>query len=179
MLFIFVMNNIFCIKKNINLYQQSKRNKINSYQVKENVPIFILALRLMFNKPCFIKLVSPVWLKTSRFKDTIGGFFWERKTFYIRLWVGYVIYFEFTPVFLMSFKWMFSSLVKEINRLLKEINRLLIKGMSNIYLKVTIQKKWRTQNFNFQSIKSLSPGQFLETCNLSRYHWILKLFVPT
>ena len=59
----------------------------------------------------------------------------------MRLWVGYVIYFEFTPVFLMSFKWMFSRLVKEINRLLKEINRLLIKRMSNIYLKVTIQKK--------------------------------------
>ena len=29
----------------------------------------------MFNKPCFVKVVSPVWLKTSRFKDTIGGFF--------------------------------------------------------------------------------------------------------
>ena len=29
--------------------------------------------------------------------------------------------------------------VKEINRLIKEINRLLSKGMSNIYLKVTIE----------------------------------------
>ena len=29
--------------------------------------------------------------------------------------------------------------VKEINRLRKEINRLLIQGMSNIYLKVTIE----------------------------------------
>ena len=30
--------------------------------------------------------------------------------------------------------------IKEINRLRKEINRLLSKGMSNIYLKVTIEK---------------------------------------
>ena len=30
--------------------------------------------------------------------------------------------------------------IKEINRLRKEINRLLIKGMSNIYLKVIIEK---------------------------------------
>ena len=31
--------------------------------------------------------------------------------------------------------------VKEINRLRKEINRLLSKGMSNIYLKITIEKE--------------------------------------
>ena len=30
--------------------------------------------------------------------------------------------------------------IKEIKRLIKEINRLLSKGMSNIYLKVTIGK---------------------------------------
>ena len=34
---------------------------------------------------------------------------------------------------------MFSNSVKEINSLRKEINRLLIKKMSNIYLKVTIE----------------------------------------
>ena len=33
--------------------------------------------------------------------------------------------------------------------------------MSNIYLKVTIEKKWRTQNFDFLSLKSLFLGQFL------------------
>ena len=33
--------------------------------------------------------------------------------------------------------------------------------MSNIYLKVTIEKKWSTQNFNSLSLKSSSPGQFL------------------
>ena len=32
------------------------------------------------------------------------------------------------------------SLVKKLNRLRKEINRLLSKGMSNIYLNVTIEK---------------------------------------
>ena len=34
-----------------------------------------------------------------------------------------------------------SSSVKEIYRLLKEINRLLSKGMLDIYLKITIEKK--------------------------------------
>ena len=35
---------------------------------------------------------------------------------------------------------MFFNSVIEINRLRKEINRLLSKGMSNIYLKVSIDK---------------------------------------
>ena len=38
-----------------------------------------------------------------------------------------------------------------MNRLRKEINRLLSKGMSDIYLKVTIEKNWRSQNFDFLS----------------------------
>ena len=33
--------------------------------------------------------------------------------------------------------------------------------MSNIYLKVTIEKKWRTQIFNFVSLKGSSPALFL------------------
>ena len=33
--------------------------------------------------------------------------------------------------------------------------------MSNIYLKVTIEKKWRMQNFDLIILKSSSPGQFL------------------
>ena len=49
--------------------------------------------------------------------------------------------------------------IKKTNRLLKETERLL---MSNVYLKVTIEKKWHTQNFNFLSLKGLSPGQILE-----------------
>ena len=52
---------------------------------------------------------------------------------------------------------MFFSSVKEINRSLKDMNRLLSRGMSNIYLKVTIEKIWHTQNFNFLSVKSSSP----------------------
>ena len=51
----------------------------------------------------------------------------------------------------MIFNW-----IKEINRLIKEIDRLLRKGMSNIYLKVTIEK-----NFGLLSLKNLSPGRFL------------------
>ena len=45
---------------------------------------------------------------------------------------------------------MFFSLVKEVNRLLKEIDKLIIEGMSNIYLKVTVEKKWLTQNFDLE-----------------------------
>ena len=63
---------------------------------------------------------------------------------------------------------MFFSSIKEMNGLLTEINRL-SKGMSNIYLKVTIEKKWRTQNFDFQSLKNSSPGQFWGTFNSRRY----------
>ena len=62
----------------------------------------------------------------------------------------------------------FSS-VKELNTLLKEKNRLLIKRMLDFYLKVTIDKNWYTQNFEFLSKKSSSPGQFLRSTNWRRY----------
>ena len=51
--------------------------------------------------------------------------------------------------------------------------------MSNTYLKVTIEKKWRTQNFDFLSLKSLSPGQFLGSSNSRRYDLIFKLLAVT
>ena len=48
---------------------------------------------------------------------------------------------------------MFFNSIKEINRLLR--------GTSNIYLKVTIEEKnWHSQNFDFLGLKNLSPGQF-------------------
>ena len=34
--------------------------------------------------------------------------------------------------------------------------------MPNIYLKVAIEKKWRSQNFYILSLKNLSQGQFFE-----------------
>ena len=40
---------------------------------------------------------------------------------------------------------------------IEEINRSISKGMSNIYLKVTIEKNWRSQSFDFLSLKNLSP----------------------
>ena len=56
---------------------------------------------------------------------------------------------------------MFFGSIKEINRLRKEINRLLSKGISNVYLKVTIEEKnWCSQNFDFLGLKNLSPDQF-------------------
>ena len=54
---------------------------------------------------------------------------------------------------------MFFSSVKEIIRLRKELNRLLRKGMPSIYLKVIIEKGLGSQNFDFLSLKNLSPGQ--------------------
>ena len=36
---------------------------------------------------------------------------------------------------------------------IKEIYRLISKGMSDIYLKVTIEKNWRPQNFDMVSLK--------------------------
>ena len=51
----------------------------------------------------------------------------------------------------------FNSII-EINRLWKEIDRLLSKGMSNIYLKATIEKNWGSQDF--LSLKHSSPGKF-------------------
>ena len=35
--------------------------------------------------------------------------------------------------------------------------------MTNIYVKVTIEKNWHYQNFYFVSLKDLSPGQFCGT----------------
>ena len=46
---------------------------------------------------------------------------------------------------------MFFNLVKGRNRLRKKINSLLIKGMSIIYLKLTIEKNLRSQSFDFLS----------------------------
>ena len=50
--------------------------------------------------------------------------------------------------------------IKKANRLRKEVNRLFRKGMSNIYLKITIEKNWRSQNFDFLSLKNLAPSSF-------------------
>ena len=47
--------------------------------------------------------------------------------------------------------------------------------MSNINLKGFIEKKWRTQNFDFIGLESSFPGQFLGSSNSRRYHWIFKL----
>ena len=46
-------------------------------------------------------------------------------------------------------------------------------------LKVTNEKKWRIQNFDFKSLKSPSQGQLLGSSYSRRYHWIFKLLVST
>ena len=39
-------------------------------------------------------------------------------------------------------------------------NRLLSTRMSNIYLKVTTEKGWHFQNFDFLGLKNLPSGQY-------------------
>ena len=43
---------------------------------------------------------------------------------------------------------------------IKGINRLMNKGMSNIYLKVTVKENWGSLTSIFYILKNLSPGQF-------------------
>ena len=43
---------------------------------------------------------------------------------------------------------------------IKGTNRLINKGMSNIYLKVTVEKNWGSQTSISYILKNLSPGQF-------------------
>ena len=54
---------------------------------------------------------------------------------------------------------MFFNSINEINRLRKELNRSSGKGISNIYLKVTVEEKnWPSENVNFLGLKI--------------YHWV-------
>ena len=74
------------------------------------------------------------------------------------------MYFKFRPVFISS---------------IKGINGLVSKGMPNIYLEVTIEKNWGSQNFHFLSSKNLSSDQFFGSSDSSRCPWILKLPLAT
>ena len=82
------------------------------------------------------------------------------------------------------------------------MNRLISKWMLNTYLnsscagwkkwigykakegqisfqKNFIERKWRSQSFDFLICKNFSPGQFMMGSNLLRCHWILRLLVAT
>ena len=62
---------------------------------------------------------------------------------------------------------------------IKEINMLISKRMSNIYLKVTIEENWLSQNFDFLSLKFVSRSDFGELHLPHRYHWVLELLIAT
>ena len=51
-------------------------------------------------------------------------------------------------------------------RSIKEVNRLISKGMSKLYLKVTIDKKRHSQNFNFLSLNFKTSCYNLKTRGL-------------
>ena len=61
----------------------------------------------------------------------------------------------------------FFNLVKEINRLRQEIERLLRKGMSNIYLKIAIERFSKLRFFGFEEFVTRSV---LGSSNSRRYH---------
>ena len=49
--------------------------------------------------------------------------------------------------------------------------------MANNYLKVTTEKSWRSQNFDFLSLKNSSPDQFFESSNSRSVIEFLNLFL--
>ena len=57
--------------------------------------------------------------------------------------------------------------IKEIYKLRKEINRLLSKGMSNIYLKVTIET---FSKLRFSGFKKFVTRSVLGSSNSRKYH---------
>ena len=62
---------------------------------------------------------------------------------------------------------MFFNLVKEINRLRQEIERLLRKGMSDIYLKIAIE---RFSKLRFSGFEEFVTRSVLGSSNSRRYH---------
>ena len=50
---------------------------------------------------------------------------------------------------------------------------------SNIYLKGTIEKNRRSQNFDFLGLKNFLPRQCLGSSNSHSYLWILKFLAAT
>ena len=62
---------------------------------------------------------------------------------------------------------MFFNSIKEINRLRKEINSLLSKGMSNIYLKVTIETFSELRFFGFRKFVTRSNFGELQHTQIS------------
>ena len=83
-------------------------------------------------------------------------------TFTVFIKVSNLINFQFYMFFNFNSQYLLLNVQKEINSLISK--------MSNIYLEVTIEKKRGTQNFDFVSLKSSFPGQFLGSTNSLRYH---------
>ena len=76
--------------------------------------------------------------------------------------------------------------IKGINWLRKDRNRLLSKRMSTIYSKVTIEKNWPSQNFDFLSLKlkiyvlkPKSPRIVLKNINFNKNETEIKMENPT
>ena len=72
---------------------------------------------------------------------------------------------RFSRLRLWCFWWMFFSSIKRITRVIS-------KGMSNIYLEVTIDKKLTFLNFSSQSLKNMTLGPILGSCKSRSYHGI-------
>ena len=64
---------------------------------------------------------------------------------------------------------MYFNLIKEIVRLRKEITSLLSKGMSNIYLKITIEKNRCFQNFTQKICHQVSFWRDLTHADITEF----------
>ena len=62
---------------------------------------------------------------------------------------------------------------------IKGIKISIVKGISNIYLNVTMEKNRGSQNVDFLTLKNLAPGHFLGRSNSDRYLRVLKLLAAT
>ena len=83
------------------------------------------------------------------------------ETYYLVLYYGFEqVFLSILYLYLCSFngyfQWIFFSSIKEMNKLLSN-------GMSNIYIEVLIEKKCRTKNIDFLSLKSSPPRQLTQS----------------
>ena len=65
---------------------------------------------------------------------------------------------------------MFSTSIKDINRLRKELNRLLSKGIIRLRKENRLLSKGMSSIYLKISLKNVSPGQFSGSSNSNRSH---------
>ena len=95
----------------------------------------------------------------------------KNEAHHLRIQLKLILIYDFDQVILSNLKLHLRSFngcsIKEINRLRKEINRLLSKGMSNIYLKVTIDTLSKLRFSGFKKFVTRSVFRELQLTQIS------------